>query len=203
MSDSSRPRGRTSKSETGCELRSERRRALEPRAARPRGVSMLPDPPPAPSPQPPVDRSPNGAWASPAGRTGQPQPRRQPAGPSDARPSPEGGVPRDSSPWNPNPGSWRPWGAVLGWIWPTPSDRCGSRGLPAPSRADSAVLRAPAGQPARRQRRRFRWRNGGRSLSGSRPGAVEGRRSGRSFRRGGSCPSLGRRGPQLTSGPGT
>ena len=116
---------------------------------------------------------------------------------------PEGGVPRDSSPWNPNPGSWRPWGAVLGWIWLTPSDRCGSRGLPAPSRADSAVLRAPAGQPAPRQRRRFRWRNGGRSLSGSLPGAVEGRRSGRSLRRGGSCLSLGRRGPQLTSGPGT
>ena len=30
---------------------------------------------------------------------------------------------------------------------------CGSRSLPAPSRADSAVLRAPAGQPAPRQRR--------------------------------------------------
>ena len=122
----------------------------------PRGPGAFPcspDTPPAPSPQPPVDRRPNGAWAPPAGRTGQRQPRRQPAGPSDARPSPEGGVPRDSSPWNPNPGSWRPWGAVLGWIWPTPSNRCGSRGLPAPSRADSAVLRAPAGQPAPRQRR--------------------------------------------------
>lgn len=101
--------GARSKSETACAPRSERTPPLHRCAGLPRGVPSLPGP------------GLRGHLLTAGGmelgrrrpaalRINNGEPGHRSAGPSGACPFPAGGVSRDLSSWEPDPGSWRVWG---------------------------------------------------------------------------------------------